>query len=279
MISAVLNIRDIFFLTKGQEMLQTNRLKQQLREGREIFGLFCSIPSALMVEMIGLAGYDFVIIDTEHTLINPETLEHMLRAAEAVGLTALVRVPNADAGATLRALDAGAYGIVVPHVDSQAQVAAVVKASRYYPQGQRSLNGGRPAAFGRASLVEYMERANAEIMLVPMIESSTAVERIEEIVGQDGIDMLLVGTADLSQSYGLPWQLQHQTVRQAVERIYQAATRRNIPFCAILRRSEELDYWRARQVPAYILGDERGIAFRALQEHRKRYAKADSSVD
>ncbi|MDQ0916519.1 HpcH/HpaI aldolase/citrate lyase family protein [Paenibacillus sp. V4I5] len=254
-------------------MLRTNRLKQKLREGKEVFGLFCSIPSPVVVEMIGLAGYDFVIIDTEHVLINPETIEHMIRAAEAVDLTALVRVPEADAGAILRALDGGAYGIVVPHIESIEQAEFIVKASRYFPQGERSLNGGRPGAFGKNSLLAYMSRANDEIMVIPMIESKQGVERIEEIVSVEGIDMIMVGTADLSQSYGVPWQTQHEVVRKAVRTVCSSAVKKDIPFCAIPRKLDEMDEWRESDVKAYVLGDERGIAFRALQDHLNKYVK------
>lgn len=254
-------------------MLRTNRLKQKLQEGQEVFGLFCSIPSPVVVEMIGLAGYDFVIIDTEHVLINPETIEHMIRAAEAVDLTALVRVPKGDAGSILRALDGGAYGIVFPHIESIEQAEVIVKASRYFPQGERSLNGGRPGAFGKNSLLAYMNRANDEIMVIPMIESKQGVERIEEILSVKGIDMIMVGTADLSQSYGIPWQTQHEAVRKGVQTVYSAAVKQNIPFCAIPRKLDEIDEWREANVKAYVLGDERGIAFRALQDHLNGYVK------
>lgn len=252
-------------------MLRTNRLKQKLREGQEVFGLFCSIPSPVAVEMIGVAGYDFVIIDTEHVLINPETIEHMIRAAEAVDLTALVRVPGADSGAILRALDGGAYGIVVPHIESREQAEVIVRASRYFPQGERSLNGGRPGSFGKNSLLAYMNRANDEIMVIPMIESKQGVERIEDIVSVEGIDMIMAGTADLSQSYGVPWQTQHITVREGAQAVYSSAVKQGIPFCAITRNLDEMNEWRKADVKAYVLGDERGIAFRALEDHLNKY--------
>jgi 4-hydroxy-2-oxoheptanedioate aldolase len=253
-------------------MLHTNRMKQRLREGQEVTGLFCSIPAPITVEMIGLAGYDFVIIDTEHVLVNPETLEHMLRAAEAVGITALVRVADTNAGTILRALDGGAYGIVAPHIAEPAQLAALVRASRYHPEGQRSLNGGRPGAFGKFSLVDYMHTANQEIMVVPMIESRQGVESIDAILDHPGIDMIMVGTADLSQSYGVPWQTGHTVVTQAVETVFAAARARDIPFCAILRKADEIAEWRRKGVQAYILGDERGVSFRALQDHLRRFS-------
>lgn len=109
-------------------MLQTNHLKRALAEGKTVFGLLNSIPSPLLVEMIGYAGFDFVILDMEHVCVNPETLENMVRAAECAGVTPLVRVPSAAPDVILRALDCGAQGVVVPHVRTAADAAQAVAA-------------------------------------------------------------------------------------------------------------------------------------------------------
>lgn len=111
-------------------MLRSNTLKRKLAEGAEVFGLFCSIPAPALVEMIGCSGYDFVILDSEHTLVDPQQLENLIRAAEASGLTPIVRVPEAHPGAVLRVLDAGAMGVVVPHVRGRADVDRVIQAAR-----------------------------------------------------------------------------------------------------------------------------------------------------
>ncbi|HEY9576233.1 MAG TPA: aldolase/citrate lyase family protein, partial [Pseudobacillus sp.] len=153
-----------------------NKVKKMIQHKESVFGIFCSIPNPLVVEMIGHAGYDFVIIDTEHASINPETVENMIRAAEVVGLTPFVRVSENNDGAILRALDAGAKGVVVPHIRTVEDAQKAVQASRYYPLGIRSLNGGRPAAFGKESLTDYIEQANQEIMVILMIEDSKGIE-------------------------------------------------------------------------------------------------------
>jgi 2-keto-3-deoxy-L-rhamnonate aldolase RhmA len=256
-------------------MLRINRLKQKLSEGRVVFGLFCSIPSPVVVEMIGCADFDFVIIDTEHMLVNPETLENMIRAAEAVDITALVRVSEVNPKEILRALDGGAQGIVVPYVESKEQAESIVRACRYSPLGQRSLNGGRPGSFGKHSLSSYIQRANEEIMVVPMIESAAGVERAEHILSVPGIDMVLEGAADLSQSYGVPWQTRAPVVKEGLQRIYAAADRWNVPYCAIPRVVGDFAEWRELGVRAYVLGDERGISFRAMSAHLQSFIKED----
>lgn len=248
-------------------MLRPNRLKQALRDDRTVFGLFCSTPNPLVVEMIGYAGFDFVIIDTEHALVNPETLENMVRAADVAGLTALVRVPHISSGAILRALDAGAGGVVIPQVRSREDAQRAVAASRYYPDGERSLNAGRAAGFGKTDLGSYIQRANREVLVVLMIEDRQGVEALPEILAVPGIDLVLEGAADLSQSLGVPWQTRHPLVRDALQRVQTTCRQHEIPFCAIPRVPEDFGYWWQRGVHAFVLGDERGITFRALQAH------------
>lgn len=246
-------------------MLTSNRLRQQLAQQQIVFGLIASVPAPIMIEVIAYAGFDFVIIDMEHVMINPETVEHMIRAAEQVGITPLVRIAEINAKDILRVLDSGAMGIVIPQVESKQQIEAVIQASNYFPQGQRSMNSGRPGVFGKGNLVEYMQQANEEIMIIPMIETATGVNQIEEILSVEGIHMVLEGAADLSQSYGVPWQTEAPIVREALARVQQVSSEHNIPYCAIPRQPDQYDEWQAKGVHAFVLGDERGIAFRALQ--------------
>ncbi|NWA64262.1 siderophore biosynthesis protein SbnG, partial [Pantoea sp. B9002] len=109
-------------------MLRTNRLKQKLATGQVVHGLISSIPSPAAIELIAEAGFDFVIIDMEHVLINPETVEHMIRTAEAYDLTPLARVADLDPKTLLRLLDGGAQGIVLPMVECPVQLAAAIAA-------------------------------------------------------------------------------------------------------------------------------------------------------
>lgn len=248
-------------------MLQTNQLKRALADGKTVFGLLNSIPSPLLVEMIGYAGYDFVILDMEHVCVNPETLENMVRAAECAGITPLVRVPNAMPEAILRALDCGAQGVVVPHVRSRAEAEQAVAASRYYPLGSRGISGGRTTGFGVIDLPTYFERANSEIMVVAMIEDKEGVDNLDAIVSVTGIDMVLEGAIDLSQSYGVPGQAQHPTVQSAIEKIATACLDCCIPFCAVSRTVDQLGNGKKWSAQAYLLGDDRGVSFRALKAH------------
>ena len=246
-------------------MLKPNQLKKKLQQGSQVLGLFISIPHPIAVDMAACAGVDFVIIDTEHVLVNPQTLEDMIRAAEAADITALVRVAEVDSQQIVRLLDAGAQGIVVANMRTPAQVEQLVQAAKYFPQGQRSMNSGRPGRFGAVDLVAYMEQANQQTLLIPMIESRQALSQLREILAVPGIDMVLEGAADMSQSLGLPWQTDHHRVVAAVNSIYDACQGANVPFCAIPRRDQDHLLWLQKGVRAFVLGDDRGTAFRALQ--------------
>ncbi|GLZ47004.1 hypothetical protein Acsp06_31890 [Actinomycetospora sp. NBRC 106375] len=230
-------------------------------------GLFVATPSPALVEMVGAAGYDVAILDAEHALVSPDTLQEMIRAAEVTGIAPWVRVPEHDPGFVLRVLDAGATGIVVPHVRSRADVEAVVRAARYAPAGMRSLNSGRMVGYGRVDLTTHVARANKDITIVAMIEDAEALQVIDEIVTTPGLDMVLEGAADLSQSLGVPWRTRHRLVRRAVEEVHAACLRAGVRFCAIPRVPADRARWRARGVTDLVLGEERSLAVRAFRSH------------
>ncbi len=133
-------------------------------------GLFCSLASPAIVEMIGWAGFHFVILDAEHSLVGPEELAHQLRAADAVGLRALVRLPSATSSLAGPVLDAGAAGVVIPRVRSASDVEAAVRAARYHPWGGRGLDAGRATRYGQADLRQAVRQAAGNVAVVAMIE-------------------------------------------------------------------------------------------------------------
>lgn len=255
-------------------MLRPNEVRRRLAAGEEVHGLFGTLPEPAVVEMIGCAGYDFVILDTEHTLVGPQQLENLIRAAETTGLTPFVRVPEGDPGAVLRALDAGAMGVVIPHVRGRADIDAAIRAARYAPEGMRSLNGGRGPGFGRIDPAEYLRRANAEIMVIALLEDAEGVEAIDEILAPGGVDLVLPGPGDLSQSYGVPWEVRHPRVQEAVRTLREACGRHGVPFCAMSTTPERREQWRADGVTAFVLGEDRDLTARALRGHLERTAGA-----
>lgn len=249
------------------------RLKARLQLNEPLYGLFCSTPAALSVELIAATGYDFAVIDLEHTLIGPEQLAAMLLAARACGIAALVRV--AAPHQALQALDAGAEGIVFPRIRSVGAAGDAVRLCHFSPRGGRSLNATWRNGYGRDDLASAMATEREHTLVAAMIEDREGVEQADAIAAVDGIDVLLEGAADLSQSLGLPWQTRHPDVRAAVSRIHAASLRHGKTFCALPRAPEDFQAWRRNQVRMFILGDDRGIARRAMAAHLTQHQLKD----
>ncbi len=243
-------------------MMQQLSLKYRINNGETVYGLFNSIPDPLMIEIIAASGYDFIVIDTEHVAINDETLAHLIRAAEAAHIVPIVRITSVIERDIIKVLDMGARGIIVPHVKNRDTVEKIVKLSRYYPCGLRSLNGGRMAKFGKTPLLDAMEIANEHIMIIAMIEDIEGVMAIEDIAQVDGLDMVVEGAADLSQSLGIPWQTRSDKVTSHVQHVFEVAKANNKHFCALPREDDDIPQWRAQGVQTFILGDDRGKIYR-----------------
>lgn len=250
------------------------RLKSRLRLNDSLYGLFCSTPAALSVELIAAAGYDFVVIDMEHTLIGAEQLAGMLLAARASGIAALVRI--AAPHQALQALDAGAEGIVFPRIRSVRAAQDAVRLCHFAPHGERGLNATWRSGYGRDDLVSAMETAREHTLVVAMIEDLEGVEQADAIAAVDGVDILLEGAADLSQSLGLPWQTRHPDVCAAVSRLRAAALHHGKTFCALPRAPESFQAWHRDQVRMFVLGDDRGIARRAMAAHLAQHHVKDT---
>ncbi|GGO84118.1 siderophore biosynthesis protein SbnG [Marinobacterium nitratireducens] len=252
-------------------MLQSNPLKRRLRAGASVCGMLNSVPSPWLVEMLGYAGYDFVILDQEHLGVNPESLEHMIRAAESAGIAPLVRVPGIDPAAIQRALDAGALGVVVPRVESADEARAVVAAARYHPLGRRGITGGRTTGFGTLPLGDYLARANDEILVVLMIESQRGVDNLDAILQAPGLDWILEGAMDLAHDLGVAPDHLHPQVQQAIATTARKTREAGLLFCAIPRVEGQFERWREEGVSTFLLGEDRGILFRRLQAYRRGF--------
>jgi 4-hydroxy-2-oxoheptanedioate aldolase len=248
-------------------MLKSNKVKSKLMANEEIFGILNSVPSAIITEMFAFAGYDFVIIDTEHLLFSPDTLEHAIRAAESVDLSVFVRVPSPCPIAITRALDAGAQGIVISRVSSLKEAQTAIQSCFYPPIGKRGITGGKNTGFGTIPLSEYIQQANQQVMLTLMIEDEEGVQALPEILKLDHIDMILEGALDLSLSMGHGTDFNHIEVQQAISTMAHHCAQSNVKFCAIPRLPGQLQQWREKEVTTFLAGEDRGLMFKALKQH------------
>lgn len=197
-------------------------LKARLKKHNLLHGLFVMIPSPAVVEMVGYAGFDFAILDTEHGAAGTEMLEHQLRAADACGLPALVRTVNPDAGEILRAMEAGACGVLVPHVMTAEGAAAIVSAAHYPPLGARGMaTTSRAGRHGTTTVASHLEQAKERTIVMVQIEDVAALPNVPAIARTPNIDAVFIGPADLAISMGYPGEPNHPKVVAAIQKIVQ----------------------------------------------------------
>ena len=147
------------------------------------------------------AGFDWLCIDMQHGSIDYQVALSMLQAISTTDTVPIVRVPWNEPGIIMKTLDAGAYGVIVPMVNSRAEAEAAVAACRYAPQGNRSYGPGRAVLYAGP---DYFANANETVLCICMIETREAIERAEEIISTPGLDAIYIGPSDLSVSLGLP---------------------------------------------------------------------------
>jgi 2-keto-3-deoxy-L-rhamnonate aldolase RhmA len=205
--------------------VRVNALKAKLREGRRVVGVLVTVQDPELVELFGHLGYDFAFLDAQHGGLTVDRAKGLIRAAELTGMTPLVRVPRNDASVILEYLDAGAGGIIVPNVASRADAEAAVQAIKYPPRGRRgAATASRAARYGvTQTAAEYLARANEETLFVPLLEDREVLDVLPQVVGVDGVDVVLIGPADLALSMGIPGGWSDPRVQAEVDRIAGAA--------------------------------------------------------
>ncbi|MDQ6794171.1 MAG: aldolase/citrate lyase family protein [Chloroflexota bacterium] len=229
------------------DRLRDSPLATRLRSGVPLTGLLAKMPCAAQVEAAGHSGFDIVVLDTEHGPAGNFELEHHLRAADAAGIPALVRVPGHEASSILAALDAGASGIIAPHVLDGSGARAVVAAAHYPPRGRRGLAlSTRAGRYGAVALTEHLIRAAAETIVVVQIEDAEAVDAAAEILATDGVDAVLIGSNDLAMSLGHPGASSHPEVVRAIDRVVGEAAGAGIAVAVVVGSAAEARTWRAR---------------------------------
>jgi 4-hydroxy-2-oxoheptanedioate aldolase len=205
------------------------KIKEKLGRGEAVVNAMIPFYAPAVLELLGSTGVDMAMLDAEHGAIDVAQCEDMVRAADAVGLPAIVRVPHNDAHTILRYLDMGATGIIAPHVTTAEDARRAVQASRYGPLGGRSYGGPRALIVHGGSPAEYVERANREILVIGLFEDVAGIDRIDELFGVEGLDALVIGPSDLAFSMGLGPQPWHPQVQAVADRVIAASRRAGRP--------------------------------------------------
>lgn len=208
--------------------MRPNPLRQKIGAGQAVIGpLLQEIPDSLeLVEFFGNAGFDFVIVDGEHAGVHTERARDVARAAEAAGICALARVPDADPARILAFLDSGIQGVILAHCNSADDAEALVRAVKYPPRGIRgAASGSRAAQYGYSGAArarDLVEFFNQETMCLGLIEEQRAVDQVAAMLRVDGFDGCFLGAGDLSLSMGLEYygaQPPHPDVQRLVDRV------------------------------------------------------------
>ena len=199
--------------------MAVNSMKTRFAAGQPAFGLSVMIPSPQIVESAAGMGFDWVLIDCEHGTVALETMELMVMAAEAAGVTPIVRPRSNSAADILMAMDRGAMGVQIPHVNTAEQARAAVAAVKFHPQGERSLAvGTRASRYGfSGTMAEFVAEANAQTLVCVQIEDAEALPNLDEILKVEGIDVFFIGPSDLSQSMGHPGNAKAPPVAKAID--------------------------------------------------------------
>lgn len=209
-------------------MAITSSVKDRLKNHETVFGTFYKLNSPIATEMLGWAGFDFIVVDCEHSPIGYESTENIIRTAENVGLSTIVRVPSAAEEHIFHALDSGAVGVQIPNLTSVEQFRESVSACKYFPAGTRGLSRGtRNAMFGLWNEAEkpYVQAGNDKSLVVVHIENKEMAERVEEICQIPEIDVVFVGPADMSQSLGIPGKSKDPRVVEIALHVIETAER------------------------------------------------------
>ena len=197
-----------------------NKLKQKLKNGEVALGPFVNLASGALIEIAAYAGFDFVILDTEHGPLDIPSVEDLCRTARGADITPVVRVRENDPPQILRALDIGADGVQVPQICAGSDAEAVVHAAKYAPLGMRGVSPYTRAARYFSEGPKIFERLNAESMILVHVEGVEGLENLDEIVSVPGLDVIFLGPYDLSQSLGIPGEVSDPRV---VDRMRDAA--------------------------------------------------------
>ena len=199
-----------------------NRLKELLETGKVAIGAQLRFGVPAIAELFGAAGFDWVLIDTEHAPQTPTSVQAQLQGVGCTEATSIVRTAKNDPDLIKLYLDMGAMGVVVPSINTAGEAGEGTSACRYPPDGIRGWGPHRAAKYGLARET-YTTEINSQVMYIPIIESAEAIENIEEILAVDGVDSFIVGPVDLSISLNVPFDYENRKYQQALQRTLEAA--------------------------------------------------------
>lgn len=249
-------------------MSPPDRLRARLANGKTALGTWAVMPSATAAEVMAAAGFDFVIIDMEHGPHGLEGAEHMMRACALHGCAPLVRVPGVDESAILRALDTGAAGIVVPQVQSSAQVAQILDFALYPPAGNRGHSPfTRAGGFTHEGAADRMKAANAKTFVGILVEGREGLDALPSILADHGtrLGLVYVGVYDLAKAVGHPGDIEAKAVQKAIAEAAALALQYGVTLGVLATTAEHMKRYEKLGVRFIAWQNDTGLLFQACR--------------
>lgn len=218
--------------------------RHRLAAGGSVIGPFMKTGDPAFVEAAGYAGFDFVILDMEHGPVTVENMQNNVRAALVAGTVPIIRVQDSTESSIGKALDIGSFGVQVPQVQNAAQALSVVRKAKFYPKGERGVcRFVRAARYSSLERNRYFMEAN-ETLVILQLEGLEALENLEGILQVPDVDIIFVGPYNLSQSLGMPGQINHPKVVEKMKFIVERARANNIVVGTFVDTPEGVQTWR-----------------------------------
>lgn len=250
--------------------LPVNHFKRAIKSGRSQIGIWSSLPDNISAEILAGSGFDWMLIDTEHTLNDLRMVCSQLQAVAASPTHPVVRPPWNDTVVLKRLLDIGAQTFLIPMVQTAEEAARAVAATRYPPRGVRGFaSAGRAAGYGRVS--DYFARCDGEICVLVQIETALALRNIEEIAGVEGIDGIFIGPGDLSASLGHLGNPTHPQVRAVIDDAIERIKACGVPAGILTGNEEMAHHYIDKGCLFTAVGSDLGILASGLEQLAKRF--------
>ncbi len=236
-------------------MSNTANFRAKMLSGAPLAGTFLKTPSHVLVEVLAQSGLDFLCLDAEHAPFDRASMDACMAVARALDFPMLVRVGDGSPREILQALDLGAVGIVVPHVDSVEKAQNAARAARYGLHGRGYAGSSRWAEYATRPMPELLQRSQDETIVIAQIEEPEAVDIVEDIAAVDGVDGLFLGPADLSVGYGYDHQTSDELVT-ALQRCGDAAKANDVAYMSFVPDAAKAAQWRKYGISMFFISSE-----------------------
>jgi staphyloferrin B biosynthesis citrate synthase len=245
--------------------------RRRLTAREHLLGTFIKTPTSHATEILGALGFDFVVIDQEHSPFDRVTIDTLVLAARASNIAGIVRVGDPSEANILSVLDCGAAGILVPHVDSVGKAEHIAAACRYRGGKRGFANTTRAGGFGEVPFADHMEAQDSQVTCVAMIEDVAAIAAVEAIASVPGIDALFVGRGDLTAAIGAPSMTSAETHKLVVP-IMAAARKAGIPVIMLCPDRKDASAMKELGASAFMVASDHGFLRQAARQARKEFA-------